>query len=142
MILESIVQTHADEAAWLWYLRTRAIDAPHYSLNQLANLDERVEAHIDGLRVAGEAGRPFCDAILADGTAGVFAAGVLAFESGDTKRIQEVVAVGTTKPKLGAGWLRHWGGSPTSVRRRTSAPADRGDVDQPPGRDHRDCGPP
>ncbi|MBW2737521.1 MAG: hypothetical protein JRE64_01460, partial [Deltaproteobacteria bacterium] len=55
-VIESIVEQHAEEAAFLWLLRDAAVQAPHYSLNDLADMDERVEANNDGLRVAGEAG--------------------------------------------------------------------------------------
>ena len=55
-IIESIVTQHAEEAAFLWLLREGAVDAPHYSLKDLVEHDSRVEAHLDGLRVAGEAG--------------------------------------------------------------------------------------
>jgi hypothetical protein len=48
-VIESIVEQHAEEAAFLWLLRDAAVRAPHYSLKDLADIDERVEAHIDGL---------------------------------------------------------------------------------------------
>ena len=79
-----IVEKHAEDAAFLWLLRDAAVCSPHYSLNDLAGLDNRVEANIDGLRVAGQAGWDICQAALAVGEPGeVFAAGVLALESGD-----------------------------------------------------------
>jgi len=53
-VIESIVEQHAEEATFLWILRDAAAQAPHYSLKDLADIDERVEAHIDGLRVAGD----------------------------------------------------------------------------------------
>jgi hypothetical protein len=55
MIIAEIVSQHAEEAAFLWLLRSNAVGAPHYSLKDLAKLDGRVEAHLDGLRVAGSA---------------------------------------------------------------------------------------
>ena len=55
-VLTHIVEQHAEEAAFLWPLRDTGVDAPHYKRHHLARLDERVEAHVDGLRVAGEAG--------------------------------------------------------------------------------------
>lgn len=55
-IIIDIVSQHAEEAAFLWLLRDRAVYAPHYSLADLSELDDRVEAHLDGLRIAGDAG--------------------------------------------------------------------------------------
>ena len=43
-VIESIVEQHAEEAAFLWLLRDAAVQAPHYSLNDQAGLDERVES--------------------------------------------------------------------------------------------------
>lgn len=45
-----IIDQHAEGAAFLWLLRDAAVAAPHYSLKDLAGLDNRVEAHLDGLR--------------------------------------------------------------------------------------------
>src|SRR2546430_15909749 len=56
MAITEIVEQHAEEAAILWAQRDKAVLAPNYSLKDLARLDERVEAHLDGLRVAGESG--------------------------------------------------------------------------------------
>ena len=56
MILEDVVAEHAEEAAFLWQQREAAVRAPDFDLGELAEADERVEAHLDGLRVAGRAG--------------------------------------------------------------------------------------
>ena len=96
-----ILSQHAENAAFLWHLRSRAIHQPHYSLTDLAKLDLRVDANLDGLRIAGEAGWQISMEALAEGEAGeVFAAAVLAFESGDSDRIETVQKVGTTSPAL------------------------------------------
>jgi len=47
-VIPHIIDQHAEEAAFLWLLRHNAIYAPHYNLKDLAKLDGRVEAHIDG----------------------------------------------------------------------------------------------
>ncbi|MBP9014568.1 MAG: TIGR02270 family protein [Smithella sp.] len=76
------------EAASLWLQRTRAVCAPHYNLQSLLELDERLEAQIDALRVAGEQGREVSMAGLEGGLPEYFfAPAVLAFESGDETRI-------------------------------------------------------
>ena len=45
----SVLSQHAENASFLWELRNRAVAAPHYSLADLAKLDLRVEANLDGL---------------------------------------------------------------------------------------------
>jgi len=47
-VIESTVEQHAEEAAFLWLLRDAAVQAPHYSLKDMADMDERVEAHMVG----------------------------------------------------------------------------------------------
>lgn len=104
MIIAEIVSQHAEEAAFLWLLRSNATKAPHYSLKDLAKLDGRVEAHLDGLRVAGEPGWELCKAGLGNEEKGeVFAASVMAFESGIESRIQAVFDVVLKTPELSKG---------------------------------------
>ncbi len=108
-----IITQHAEEAAFLWLLRDAAVRAPHYSLNDLVKLDERVEAHLDGLRVAGDTGWAICQKALEGGDAGeVFAAAVLAFESGNAERIQGVVKAGTAEIDVSRGLISALGWLP------------------------------
>src|SRR5262245_13864640 len=80
-----VVSQHAEDAAFLWFSRDRAVRAPHYYLKDLARLDERVEANIDGLRVAGSVGWDLAaEAMKREGLGELFAAAVLAFESRDS----------------------------------------------------------
>ena len=105
-VISSIVSQHAEEAAFLWLLRSNAIHAPHYSLIDLAKLDGRVDAHLDGLRVAGETGWDLCKAALGNEEAGeVFAASVMAFESGIESRIQAILEVVQKTPALSTGLI-------------------------------------
>jgi hypothetical protein len=104
LIIEDIVTQHAEEAAFLWLLRDIAVYAPHYSLADLSELDDRVEAHLDGLRIAGDAGWEICKGALEQKEVGeIFAASVLAFESRDETRIQTVLEVGSVEPELSQG---------------------------------------
>ncbi len=90
-----IIDQHAEEVAFLWLLRNVAVTDPHYSLKDLAELDNRVEAHLDGLRIAGEVGLNTCLRNMEIGEPGeVFAASVCAFESDDGKRIDAVLSPG------------------------------------------------
>jgi uncharacterized protein (TIGR02270 family) len=104
MIIEDIVTQHAEEASFLWFLRSLAVDAPHYSLADLAELDDRVEAHLDGLRIAADAGWTICKEALAQEEPGeVFAAAALAFESGMEDRINVVLEAACPDPELSGG---------------------------------------
>jgi uncharacterized protein (TIGR02270 family) len=83
-------------------------------LEQLARLDERLEAHLDGLRVAGKLGWDFMKKALEINEPGeVFVAAVLAFESGDERRVQDVLSIGmaTFEAERGLisalGWLSY-----------------------------------
>jgi len=79
-IIEEVVTQHAEETAFLWLLRDGAIYAPHYSLVDLAQLDARVDAHLDGLRIAGDVGWELCKEAMSQEEAGeIFAAAILAF---------------------------------------------------------------
>src|SRR5258705_12650798 len=88
LVNEEVVFQHARESGFLWTVRNRAIGEPHYSLGDLSRLDGRVEAHLAGLRAAGDAGWRNCRTALADPGAGeVFALSVLAFGAGNRDRM-------------------------------------------------------
>jgi uncharacterized protein (TIGR02270 family) len=113
-IIVEIVTQHAEEASFLWILRDGAGSAPHFNLKDLATLDGRVEAHLDGLRIAGDPGWEICQEVLGLMDAGeVFACAVLAFESASDTRMQEVLKKGAAEPMLARGlvsalgWLRY-----------------------------------
>jgi len=112
LIIEDIVKQHAEDAAFLWHLRNKAVSRPDYDLKDLAELDGRVEAHLDGLRVAGDAGMTICTEALNTGEAGeVFTAAVLSFEGGDDAGIRAVLEAAAEKPEIrrgvvsALGWL-------------------------------------
>ena len=112
-VILDIVSQHAEEAAFLWLLRSNAVHQPHYALKDLAKLDDRVEAHLDGLRVAGEPGWELCKAALGNEEAGeVFAASVMAFESGIDERVQTVLEAVEKSPHLYVGAVSAMGWIP------------------------------
>lgn len=59
-VLTDIVRQHAEQAAFLWTVYDRALLFPdeneEMDEERIARLVERLEAHLDGLRVAGEEG--------------------------------------------------------------------------------------
>ena len=116
LVNREVVAQHAEEAAFLWTLRNRAIGEPHYSLKDIAALDERVEAHLDGLRVAGDVGWKFCKANLSnEGPGEVFALTAMAFGGGNREQMRDALNAGCAAPKLRSGlvsalgWLDYSG---------------------------------
>jgi uncharacterized protein (TIGR02270 family) len=94
-------------------MRDGAVLSPNFPLAQLADLDGRLEAHIDGLRVAGDYGSRLCKQAIEKigGPGETFTAAILAFESGKQERIQDVFQVAADKPTCiralvsALGWL-------------------------------------
>jgi hypothetical protein len=77
-IIPDIISQHIEGAVFLWLLRNAAIKKPHYDFWGLAKLDDRLEADLDGLRIAGDAGWKICKQELTWQEPGeVFAAAVL-----------------------------------------------------------------
>ena len=101
-----ILAQHAEEAAFLWHLRQYAIHAPHYKLEHLADLDERIEGHMDGLRIAGDAGWETCQENLQAEEAGeVFAATILATESRNRQRLSVIRDQVEAIPETASGFI-------------------------------------
>ncbi|SRR6266568_18792 len=111
-MIAAVVTQHVSEASGLWLLRRLAITSPHCGLPELDKLDRRVEANLDGLRIAGDGGWRFSEAQLATNEEGdVFAAGVIAFESAGPEQIAKTFSVVEEEPKTvdglvsALGWL-------------------------------------
>ncbi len=102
--LVDVLEEHAEEAAFLWQQRNDAVSSPDYDLTDLLELDDRIDAHLEGLRVAGDAGRDICREVFTWGEKGeIFAAAVLAFESGDEKHQALVWKAIEDSPELAGG---------------------------------------
>ncbi len=82
---DDILAEHADEAAGLWSLRQSISRRPHVRLPDLAEHDERIEAHLDGLRLAGGDGWRVAQELSAQapGTSTLFVLAALACEADD-----------------------------------------------------------
>ena len=92
IVLPAVIEQHSDEASYLWLIRNRLVYAPHAGLAELTQHDERIEAHLDGLRLADEAGWKIIGGALKSGFSEyVFATAVLAFGEDDQGRIRQVM---------------------------------------------------
>ncbi|MHC6225676.1 TIGR02270 family protein [Pseudomonas sp. X10] len=80
--IPSMIDQHAEEACFLILLHDYAVHAPHYDLDDLSKLDERIDAHLDGLRIADPVGLETLLAQLGPHALGeMFASALLAFET-------------------------------------------------------------
>lgn len=101
---EELCEIHAGEAAFLWTQRMRAVRDPLYDTHSLAELDERVEAHLDGLRLLGSAGWEVCLAALSEAGAGeVFAASAMAADREDLEGFASVLDIAGADAQLSVG---------------------------------------
>ena len=108
-----VIEQHAEEAGFLWSLRHQAVHAPHYNLADIAELDEAVEAHLDGLRVAGQVGWDSAMALAKEDESpeNFFPLAVLAFGGNDRARMRDSFNMGSAEeesiPALvsALGWL-------------------------------------
>ncbi len=69
-VLPEIVRQHAQQAAFLWTVYDHALlfpdENPDMDAERLARVVERLEANLDGLRVAGEDGRRIAAEVYAE----------------------------------------------------------------------------
>jgi uncharacterized protein (TIGR02270 family) len=52
--IPDILEEHFEELQFLWGQRQTALRSPRYTMRELSALEERIEAHVQGLLVAGE----------------------------------------------------------------------------------------
>lgn len=90
-----IYEQYVDEASFLWVLRDVATKQPHYDASDILELEQRIEAQLDGLMTSVDIGWDVCDAVLDIQEPGeVFTSTVIAMRSHETHKIQRAVDVG------------------------------------------------
>ena len=53
-VIPDILEEHFEDLAFLWGQRQEALYSPDYTMPELRDLEERIEAHVQGLLVGGE----------------------------------------------------------------------------------------
>lgn len=105
-IFLDVVERHADEAAFLWEQRERAARSPIFDRAELQGIDDRIEANLEGLALAGPDGlriamRAFDRAARTtlgpDGE--LFAASHLAVELADNVALARLLAFAQQAPR-------------------------------------------
>lgn len=95
-----IHEQFANDAAFLWSLRSVALNQPNHNQTDITELERRLDAQLDGLMTAPDDAWELCEAALELNQAGeVFAASVLAFRSLDINKIQRAVEAGLASPQ-------------------------------------------
>lgn len=91
-MIHEVINQYAADAPFLWVLRDQASRAPDRTISHLAGTDLRVIRHLDGLRIAGEAGRATAESELRRFPEGgeAFVAAVLALGAEDTRGFQDL----------------------------------------------------
>jgi uncharacterized protein (TIGR02270 family) len=109
-VIHSIIAQHAEEASFLWCQRAIAIRSRVFSIDNLAGHDDRLGAHIDGLRVAGDWAARACKGPLESGEPGaMFAPTILALESGQRNRIEELLSLADAASPIQLGLISAFG---------------------------------
>ncbi|MDX8467177.1 hypothetical protein RFM26_15905 [Mesorhizobium sp. VK23B] len=87
--IPAIVAQHAEDAAFLWLRRRREIDGPLLDETEIGRIDQRLEANLEGLMAAGEAGWDTARGRFADYAepGELFVLGTLALRWGGTKLV-------------------------------------------------------
>jgi uncharacterized protein (TIGR02270 family) len=95
---------HFEEASHLWLLRGKAVQSPGYGLADLLELDNRLDAHVDALRMQALTCRELGKESLERAHAGeYFSAAVLAFENADETLVEMMIEKAEAAPGLSAG---------------------------------------
>jgi uncharacterized protein (TIGR02270 family) len=62
--LPDLLEEHLEEIQFLWPIRERGIRSPRMTLRGLQNFEDRLDAHAEGILVAGEDAYPLIDPLL------------------------------------------------------------------------------
>ena len=123
-----MVEVHAEEAAFLWLLRDTAVHAPHYRLKNLQDLDERIEGHLDGVRLAGPRGMTIAKDVLELTDAGeVFTYTASAVAIGDDAATRAVLDIALPAPELRRGLVSALAWLPWRIAQKQVASMMRSD---------------
>lgn len=106
-----------DDASFLWILRSVAQRQPHYLASEVADLEKRIDNHLNGLFVSPDDVWGICqDSLSLEEPGEVFTSAVIAFKSLEANKIQEVVSAGLNNDRAFAGLVSALGWIPKALR--------------------------
>lgn len=108
----NIYEQFANDASFLWVLRSIAVNQPNYFVADLKELEKRISDQLDGLVTGSDLAWDVCIEAVAIKQAGeAFVAAVVAFRSLDVGKIQQIVELGASDRECfigvasALGWL-------------------------------------
>ena len=103
-VVSSVIAQHVEDAAILHAIRSALASAPHVKLHHLRRFDDRIAAHCDGLRIAGEGAWPLCKMALELLSPGaIFTATLQAVQSKSLERLDRLLALAQSAPDAACG---------------------------------------
>ncbi|MFV9615439.1 MAG: TIGR02270 family protein [Gammaproteobacteria bacterium] len=106
----SIIEQHATDAAFLWFLRSQVMDSTLYTQEDIFELDQRIAGHLQGLISAEQLSWEVCTQQLEYEEAGeTFVAAVVAFLSDDAAKMKVVCEVALANPQMTPGLVSAFG---------------------------------
>ncbi|WP_168189648.1 TIGR02270 family protein [Limnobaculum zhutongyuii] len=90
MVNRDVVEQHVEEASFQWLQHVSAVSRPDYDLQDIAELDEYIEANLEGIYLGNETAWEICESLLEDDIEYLFSATILAFRC-DNKAWQKRV---------------------------------------------------
>ena len=121
-----IVEQHAEEAAFLGKSGDAAVEQPHYAIRYLRRLEERIESHLDGLRVAGEIGFEIAlrELVQHFQPGELFAVAILTLELDDFSRLDQILEIATAHAQTQRGLFGAIGGTCSQILAPRVAPGE------------------
>jgi len=111
-----VYEQYVTDASFLWVLRSIVVEQPHYNAGDILELENRIEAQLNGLMTSLDISRDLCEAALELEEPGeVFTAAVVAFKSHDVQRIQKSVQAGLTNDQTEKGLISALGWIPQRI---------------------------
>jgi len=113
---KDIYEQYVDEASFLWILRSVAIEQPHYTREDVYELEQRIQAQLDALMTSVDDAWEIClDALELEEPGEVFTSTIIAFRSHDQLKIQKALEVGLSSDQSVKGLISAMGWLPGNL---------------------------
>ena len=101
LVIRPLIERHVGDAAFYWAQHDQSIHSPLINLGELYRFDRLLDAHLDGIRVAGDAGWQLArEALLRwKGAGEVFVCAYLALHENADAKLAEIMDVVSQQPR-------------------------------------------